>query len=116
MVIMKYISACLLLTVCMALSASAQQTPNSAATGKLTGLIMDPLGGQIPGARITIEGRRFKRQLWSADDGTYSIDAPTGTYKVRVEYGGCDPSRLRGVVIKSNGVTTLNVVLYPIGY
>ena len=110
----KYICAFLLLVVCMSLSASAQQTSNSAATGKLRGKIMDYPGVYIPDARIIIEGKRFKRRLSSADDGTYSIDAPAGTYKVRVEYVGFHPSRVRGVVITSNGVTMLNIVLYPI--
>src|SRR3712207_5736344 len=54
--IIKYICACLLSAVCMALSAPAQQTSNSAATGKLTGIIMDYPGVYIPDARIIIEG------------------------------------------------------------
>ena len=108
--IMKYISACLLLAVCMALSASAQQLPNSAATGKLTGMVLDPAKVYVPGATITVKGRRVRRELYSADDGSYSIELPPGMYIVRIAHVGFYRVRRR-VRVRSGGVTTLEVAL-----
>ena len=108
MIIKKLVPiACLLLTLYVTLNAKVPQAP--AAPGKLTGMVLDPLKVYVPGATITIKGRRFRRELYSADDGSYSIDLPPGMYIVRIAHPGFLPFRKR-VQIKSNDVANLDVI------
>jgi hypothetical protein len=107
MVIKKLVPiACLLLALYVAVHAKVPQAP--AAPGKLRGMVLDPQKIYVPGATITIKGRRVRRQLYSADDGSYSIELPPGMYIVRIAHPGFLPFRKR-VQIKSNGVANLDV-------
>ena len=100
--------ACLLLALSLTLSAKVPQAPST--PGKLTGIVFDPAKVYIPGATITVKGRRVRRELYSADDGRYSIELPPGMYIVRIGHVGFYPVRRR-VRVQSNGVTTLEVAL-----
>ena len=102
-------SLSLLLFFCLTVTAAAQQA-SSDATGKLAGMVSDPVGAYFPGVRIIIQGKRLKRELRSGDDGTYSVDLLPGTYKVHFEYPRCISVRQR-VQITRGAVTKLDVVI-----
>jgi hypothetical protein len=87
------------------------QSPASVASGKLSGLILDPGEARVPGAKIIVEGKGFRREAVSADDGSYAIELPEGKYKVRVMLGGSYPSRKKTVRISSYVTTKLDVTL-----
>ena len=108
MIIKKLVAiACLLLTLYVTLNAKVPQAP--AAPGKLTGMVLDPAKLYVPGATIIIKGRRVRRELYSADDGSYSVELPPGTYIVRIAHPGFLPFRRR-VQIKPNDVAKLDVI------
>jgi Carboxypeptidase regulatory-like domain len=98
-------SACLLLALSVTLHAQVPQVP-----ARLTGMVLDPAKDYVPGATITVRGRRVRRELYSANDGRYSIELPPGIYIVRIAQVGFYPVRRR-VRVQSNGVTTLEVAL-----
>jgi hypothetical protein len=100
--------ACLLLALYVTLDAKVPQAP--AVPGKLSGMVLDPLKVYVPGATIIIKGRRVTRQLFSAGDGSYSIEIPPGMYSVRIAHPGFLPFRKR-VQIKSNDVANVDVIL-----
>jgi hypothetical protein len=102
-------SLSLLLFFCLTVNAAARQAP-SGATGKLAGMVSDPVGADFPGVRIIIQGKRLKRKLWAGEDGTYSVDLLPGAYKVRFEYPRCLTVRQR-VQITRGAVTKLDVVI-----
>ena len=99
----------LTLVCCLTVNVAAQQAPMSG-NGKLSGMVADPVGLILPNARIVIKGKRLKRELFSGDDGTYSVDLPPGTYSLRVEYQGFVTVRKR-VRVTSDAVTKLDVLL-----
>ncbi len=108
MIIKKLVPiACLLLALYVTLNAKVPQAP--AAPGKLSGMVLDPRKVYVPGATITIKGRRVTRQLYSAGDGSYSIELPPGMYMVRIAHPGFLQFRKR-VQIKSNDVANLDVI------
>ena len=100
--------ACLLLALSFTLNANVPQALPT--HGRLTGMVLDPAKVYVPGATVTVKGRRVRRELYSADDGSYSIELPSGIYNVRIAHMGFYPVRRR-VRVQSNGVTTLEVAL-----
>ena len=100
--------ACLFLAVYVTANAKVPHAP-AAAPGKLSGMVLDPNKLYVPGATITIKGRRVRRQLYSADDGSYSIELPPGAYIVRIAHPGFLRVR-RQVQITSNEVANLDVI------
>ena len=102
----------LFLTSCLVLNAqSNSQSSLPVATGKLSGLILDPGEARVVSAKIIIEAKGFRREVISSDDGSYEIVLPEGKYKVRVELGGFYPSPKKTVRINSNATTKLDVTL-----
>jgi hypothetical protein len=87
------------------------QSSSSAASGKLSGLILDPGEARAPGAKIIVEGKGLRREVVSADDGSYAIELPEGKYKVRIMLDGFHPSRKKSVRISSNVTTKLDITL-----
>lgn len=87
------------------------QSPAPEASGKLSGLILDPGEARVVGAKIIVEAKGFRREATSADDGSYELVLPEGKYKVRVELGGFYPSNKKTVRISSNTMTKLDFTL-----
>ena len=103
-----------LIVLCFSLVLKAQPVGQSSApeaSGKLSGLILDPGEARVVGAKIIIEAKGFRREVISTDDGSYEIALPEGKYKMRVELGGFYPSRKKTVRISSNATTKLDVTL-----
>jgi hypothetical protein len=97
----------LALVLCLTVTAVAQQAP-SGGNGKLSGMVADPMGAEVPGASILIKGQRLRRELSPKDDGTYSVDLPPGTYSIRFTHPGFLPVRKR-VRITRDTITKLDV-------
>jgi hypothetical protein len=91
----------------MTVNAVSQQL-SSDGNGKLAGMVSDPVGLIVPGARVVIKGKRLRKELWSENDGTYLVDLPPGTYSVRVTHPGFVPVRRR-VQITRDAVAKLDV-------
>ena len=100
-------SLSLVLSMCLTATAVAQQAP-SAGTGRLAGMVSDPRDVYVPNARIIIRGKQMNRDVWSGDDGTYSVELAPGTYRVRFEHFGFATVRKR-VRITRDAVTKLDV-------
>ncbi len=100
--------ACLLFALSVPLNAKVPQTPTT--PGKLTGMVLDPAKVYVPGATLTVKGRRVRRELYSTDDGSYSVELPPGRYIVRIAHVGFYPVRRR-VRVQYNVMTTFEVAL-----
>lgn len=90
------------------------QQPQSKAMGKLSGLILDRGDARVPKAKIVVERKGFHREMISADDGSYEIELPVDSYTVTVAQVGFRPSRNSDVQIRSNSLTTFNIVMNEI--
>ena len=86
--------------VCFALMGARLEAQD--ATGRVIGMVTDPSGSVVPGARITVTNvdTGIKRETAAADDGTYqALLLPVGRYRVTVEARGfrkvvTDPQQL----------------------
>lgn len=80
------------LTVFLALTLLAQfPAPAQNANGRVTGVITDPQGAVIPGAKILVTNvaTNDSHATSSAADGTYQVlNLPIGSYRVTVEHEG----------------------------
>jgi hypothetical protein len=87
------------------------QNSSATATGKLSGLVVDPDGSVIPNAKVVVETSTFRREVVAGETGRYEIELPTGNYLVTAVRGDFHPTIVKGVVIASNALTTLDVTL-----
>jgi uncharacterized membrane protein len=87
------------------------QSSSSASTGKLSGLVLDPGKARVPAAKVLVESKGFRREVVSANDGSYEVELPAGKYKVTVARDDFFPSCKEGVKIQPNITTKLDVTL-----
>lgn len=83
---MKKLTLFLLLVLSASVCGYAQN-----ANGRITGVVTDPQGAVIPGARVTVTNvsTNETRQTTTAADGAYQVlDLPIGNYSVTVEHEG----------------------------
>jgi hypothetical protein len=74
----------------------------------ITGQVTDPSGGAIPGATVTIEAQGRTRQVFTGDDGRFSVNLDPGSYTVKVSSSGFNPTTYTNVAVNSGRSTTLN--------
>ncbi|MFN5201492.1 MAG: carboxypeptidase regulatory-like domain-containing protein [Gemmatimonas sp.] len=88
-------------------SAPAQE----AATGKITGRIVDAVTGQpIPAAQIQVVGTAFGTQ--TAVDGRYTLlRVPAGTLTLQVRRIGYGPKTVTGLLLPANGALEQDISL-----
>jgi len=87
------------------LSAAAQQT-----LGGITGTVLDPQGGAVPGVAITAVSDETKlvRTTASSGQGTYQFnDLPIGTYTITFTLQGFVSERIPGIVVQADRTVTL---------
>lgn len=86
-------------------------------TGTLEGLVIDPINARVTRASIKIEGRRFKQEIESDEEGRFQIELPTGTYQISAYCLGFGLFQQKNVKVKANATTTINVPLKiaPVG-
>lgn len=106
--------ACVVLLIggaCLTVGAAFEQSQTTGPQGRLAGLVLDPGKARVPRAKIVLEAKEFKREIVSADDGSYSVDVPEGKYRIRVERDGFYPFRKNDVRIVSGGLLRLDIVI-----
>jgi hypothetical protein len=100
---------CLVLILCSGGYLGAQM-----GVATISGVVTDPSGSLVPGAKITLESETEKasRDTVTNSSGEYVIPAiPPGTYKLTVNASGLKSQTLTGVNLTSGQGSTLNVAL-----
>jgi hypothetical protein len=99
------------LALLLAVSAFAQNT------GSLSGIVQDPNGGALAGAKVTVSdpNKGFQLETKTNSEGTFSFSTvPPGTYTVTVEATGFKKTVKSGIILniadrQSTGVIALEV-------
>src|SRR5262245_55779313 len=99
------------LALLLAVSAFAQNT------GSLSGIVQDPNGGALAGAKVTVSdpNKGFQLETKTNSEGTFSFSTgPPGTYTVTVEATGFKKTVKSGIVLniadrQSTGVIALEI-------
>src|SRR5215207_4670455 len=84
-------------------SASAQQT-----TGAVRGIVTDPNGAVVPGAKVTISSDRinYKKDTTTTSEGEYEFrDVLPGDYQIVVEAANFNRLNLTDVRVELNKTT-----------
>jgi len=88
--------------------------PKYAGTGELDGTVTDTAGAPVLNARIEL--LETELETVSTANGEFTLDdVPAGIYAVQVTADGFEVKLLEEVEIKADKVTTLDVVLTPMG-
>jgi hypothetical protein len=107
-------STCFIVTI-LALTASTFVWGQSeATTGSIRGTIMDPKGGAVPGAKVTVKNldTGYTRDVQTGDDGYYIIPLlPVGNYELRVEKEGFSTLMQSNIPVKIGEAAVLNLAL-----
>ncbi len=84
-------------------------------SGTIGGTVLDPSGGAIPNAKVTISNtdrNQMLRTITTGADGTYSAPfLPVGTYSISVEAPGFRSQSREGIRLNVNDKLTINVSL-----
>jgi len=84
------------------------------ANAQISGVVQDPSGAAVPGARVTgtQTSTRLARVTVSGADGTYLLpDLAVGPYTLEVQATGFDTYIQTGIVLQVNDTPTVNVKL-----
>ena len=84
----------------------------SAQTGRLTGKAVDSSGGVILGADVTLmgPGNTTVAKTQTGADGSFTIDAPPGSYALQVTLDGFDPV-VQGIAVAATNNRPLSITL-----
>src|SRR5579883_2251770 len=83
---MSHKVACHFWMLSIVLLAAAAFAQNNAS---IKGVVTDPKGAVVAGAKITVTGVGIERHTQTGNDGSYEVPAlPPGKYSVRVETSG----------------------------
>ena len=80
-------------------------------TGKITGVVTDPTGAVIPGAKVTASGQSLMspRATISQSDGSYLFDLlPSGSYDFTAAATGFKTFSQKGILLTAGFTATLN--------
>ena len=82
------------------------------ARGSIGGTIYDTSGGVVPDAKLTLTSDYGVREGKAGSDGTYVFSSlETGKYTLRVEYTNFKVSEIKGINVRLNERTTVDVKL-----
>lgn len=87
---------------------------SGAINGQIEGLVTDPSGAVVPGAKVTVSNIEtgFQRTATTDSDGLYRIPLlPLGAYRVTVEAQGFNRFEQSGITVTSGSIATINVEL-----
>ena len=107
----------LLCPLLLALAAS-QFVNAQVITGSLTGNVVDPTGGIVPGATVTMTGDATKEVHSSTANGTgtFSFSAvQPGTYTIRIQHAGFKAEVLKGVNVAATDHVALGNIQLQVG-
>lgn len=83
-------------------------------TASLNGVVRDPSGAPVAGARVTAinQATNFSRASLTIDTGTYTFtEIPVGTYRVDAVAAGFKTANLTGVTLQVDQRSTLDIAL-----
>src|SRR4051812_40487952 len=106
------------LAVLCLLALSAGTIPAQVITGSITGTVVDPTGGVIPGAVATLisDATKESRNNTANASGIFNFTAvQPGTYVVRIEHAGFKTSEQRGVTVAATDHVSLGEVQLQVG-
>ena len=99
-------------------SIQAQQRPAASespiATGRIAGVLKDPSGAVIQGARVEVRNlvSGFVRTLITSPEGSFDFEGlPTGSYQVTVTASGFDTAILHQIAVTGGVETMANAAL-----
>jgi hypothetical protein len=78
-------------------------------SGRLTGRVTDDHGDALPGATVRVAGTTYGATAKA--DGSYTLNAPEGTYTVEATFVGFNKAEIKNVKISGDKTTTLNFTL-----
>lgn len=85
----------------------------------LSGMVVDPMGAGIPGARVKLTNSaapKETRETKTNDSGVFEFGlVAAGNYSLAVEYPGFKSLKLKNVVVKTDMATNIDVTLLPTG-
>jgi outer membrane receptor protein involved in Fe transport len=82
--------------------------------GRFRGTVMDPSGGAVPAATITLinEATHATREVQSGANGEYIfVEVPVGTYEINLTMQGFKKYVRKGMVLDLNQVLTVDIAL-----
>ena len=87
----------------------------SGATGAISGTVIDPAGGAVPGAIVTATHQQQIERVFettTGEDGTYILrNLPAGLYTLRVTAPNFNPTAIMDVRVQSSTLATVNLTL-----
>jgi cytochrome c-type biogenesis protein CcmH/NrfG len=90
-----------------AVTAGQSPTPEPA-NGRVYGTVFDPNRAVVTDARVRIESRALRREVWTSAEGVYSAMLPAGIYSLTVDAQGFCPFRAASVRVEPGGVHPLD--------
>ena len=116
----KFIGALVCSVLCVSsivgpVSAATSESPKiaqaTAASGTLTGTVIDNRGAVLPNAQVIATSTGSSFTATTGKDGTFKLSVPPGVYAVIVNKGGFQGSQANGVAIASGTSTSLVVTM-----
>ena len=102
----------LLIAGCVSLVACGAFAQDVQTKGMIGGLVTDPTGAAIPGAKITVSGQTGVRTGTTNDSGVFRIEnLEPGTYTVRVEQTGFKSAVANNITVNVGRESTVNIKL-----
>jgi hypothetical protein len=113
--IMNILTITVLLSVThlMAFAASHRLSPTPKQSAQLSGTVQDMNESRVSGATITVEGKGLTQTVATSEDGTYKIELPVGTYRIKANRPGFCPAHRAPFRVLSSDSIILNFTLIP---
>jgi outer membrane receptor protein involved in Fe transport len=106
------VAGCLLLLVTIQSAQAQPPTPSTAATGTISGTVIDQTGAVVPGATITVDGTGGRFSDVSGGSGEFSFSGlASGTYDVAVSLLGFSQQTERNVIVADQPVVLPPITL-----
>src|SRR5713226_1147501 len=100
------------IVLALALAFPLALAAQNVARGSIGGTIYDTSGGIVPDAKLTLTSDYGVREGKAGSDGTYVFSSlETGKYTLRVEYTNFKVSEIKGISVRLNERTTVDVKL-----
>ena len=112
---MKFLSAVAYLVILgLPMSASSSGLPTcspSSPAGRIMGTLLDVNDARVAGAKIKVEGATFHWEGESDEAGDFTVEVPTGTYRIYVRANGFRKFESAFLKVKSDITEMVNIHL-----